>query len=178
MQDFTLISCNSAKKDTFMDKNNSLPLPNRRKENFCQFYAGEYWGNPCAALRAAGYLLSGRKAVDFAETLFDDPEIRARIVHLRNRRSERTLADEAWIKELLIEIATNALKDSDRIRALASLAKIIHEGGSVRNSRKKWEQESDFPAFAQPLLPGFEGPLDGENFFDETQTAELLSGTD
>lgn len=165
-----------------MDKKNSQPLQNRRKEKFCQAYAGEYWGNPSAALRAAGYLLSGRKAVDFAETLFDDPEIRSRIVHLRTRRSERALADEAWIKELLIEIATNALKDSDRIRALASLAKIINEGGSVRNSSKKWDQDPALPEYwqniFQPQLPGFEGPMDGENFFDDTKTVEIVAAPD
>lgn len=165
-----------------MDKNIALPLQNRRKEKFCQFYAGEYWGDPASALRAAGYLLSGKKAIDFAESLFDDPAIRARIVHLRKRRSERSLADEAWIKELLIEIATNALKDSDRIRALSSLAKIVQEGGSLRNNSKKWEREPGLPEFwqniCQPLLPGFEGPMDGEIFFDDTQMPELLCKPD
>ena len=146
-----------------MDNNKNLPLPNRKKEKFCRLYAEHFWGDPCGALRAAGYLLNGKKAVDFAETLFDDPEIRARIVHLRSCRSERSIADESWIKELLVEIAKNALKDSDRIRALANLAKIIREGGSVRNNRKS--QDCTF-IIDQPLLPGFEGPPDGEKNYE------------
>ncbi len=146
-----------------MDNNENLPLPNRKKEKFCRLYAEHFWGDPCGALRAAGYLLSGKKAVDFAETLFDDPEIRARIVHLRSCRSERSIADESWIKDLLVEIATNALKDSDRIRALANLAKIIREGGSVRNSRKSNDSTLRID---QPLLPGFEGPPDGEKNYE------------
>lgn len=146
-----------------MDNNENLPLPNRKKEKFCRLYAEHFWGDPCGALRAAGYLLSGKKAVDFAETLFDDPEIRARIVHLRSCRSERSIADESWIKELLVEIATNALKDSDRIRALANLAKIIREGGSVRNNRKSNDSTLRID---QPLLPGFEGPPDGEKNYE------------
>lgn len=146
-----------------MDNNENLPLPNRKKEKFCRLYAEHFWGDPCGALRAAGYLLSGKKAVDFVETLFDDPEIRARIVHLRSCRSKRSIADESWIKELLVEIATNALKDSDRIRALANLAKIIREGGSVRNSRKSNDSTL---IIDQPLLPGFEGPPDGEKNYE------------
>ena len=146
-----------------MDNNENLPLQNRKKEKFCRLYAEHFWGDPCGALRAAGYLLSGKKAVDFAETLFDDPEIRARIVHLRSCRSERSIADEAWIKDLLVEIATNALKDSDRIRALASLAKILRDGGSVRNSRKS---NDGTLVIDQPLLPGFEGPPDGEKNYE------------
>ncbi len=146
-----------------MDNNENLPLPNRKKEKFCRLYAEHFWGDPCGALRAAGYLLSGKKAVDFAETLFDDPEIRARIVHLRSCRSDRSIADEAWIKDLLVEIAKNALKDSDRIRALASLAKILRDGGSVRNSRKSNDSTL---VIDQPLLPGFEGPPDGEKNYE------------
>lgn len=146
-----------------MDNNENLLLQNRKKEKFCRLYAEHFWGDPCGALRAAGYLLSGKKAVDFAETLFDDPEIRARIVHLRSCRSERSIADEAWIKDLLVEIATNALKDSDRIRALASLAKILRDGGSVRNSRKS---NDGTLVIDQPLLPGFEGPPDGEKNYE------------
>ena len=146
-----------------MDNYENLPLQNRKKEKFCRLYAEHFWGDPCGALHAAGYLLNGKKAVDFAETLFDDPEIRARIVHLRSCRSERSIADEAWIKDLLVEIATNALKDSDRIRALASLAKIIREGGTVRNSRKSNDSTL---IINQPLLPGFEGPPDGEKNYE------------
>ncbi len=152
-----------------MDNNKSLPLQNRKKEKFCRYYAEKFWGDPGGALRAAGYPLNGKKAVDFAELLFDDPEIRRRIVHLRTCRSERSIADESWIKDLLVEIATNALKDSDRIRALASLAKIVMEGGSVRNRSKKQDQSSgENPE--QPLLPCFEGLPDGEKNYEPAET--------
>ena len=150
-----------------MNNNTSRPLKNRRKEKFCRKYAEEFWGDPIGALRAAGFLLKGEKAVNFAGMLFDDPEVRARIVHLRSCRSERSIADESWIKELLVEIATNALKDSDRIRALVNLAKIVSEGGSVRNSRKDGDHT---PGNDQPLLPGFEGPPDGEKNYTTAQT--------
>lgn len=165
-----------------MDKNISSPLRNRRKEKFCRLYAGDFWGDPVAALQAAGFLLKGKKAADFAETLFDDPEIRARIVHLRGCRAERSLADEAWIKDLLVEIATNALKDSDRIRALTGLAKIISEGGPVRHSSRKADRSDGLPEGSQnifqPLLPGFEGPADGEDPYSDRQVAVIIPETE
>ena len=65
-----------------MDKNFSQPLQNRRKEKFCRLYAGKFWGDPGAALQAAGFSLTGKKAVDFAEILFDDPEIRVFLVSI------------------------------------------------------------------------------------------------
>ena len=132
-----------------MDKNNEHPLKNRRKERFCRLYADTFWGDPAAALNAAGYLLQGKKACEFADSLFDDPEIRARIVHLRARRIKWSLADEAWIRDLLIEIATGALKDSDRIRALTNLAKILQ----AEKAAAKELPESDL---MQIELPGFE----------------------
>lgn len=163
-----------------MDKNFSQPLQNRRKEKFCRLYAGKFWGDPVAALQAAGFSLTGKKAVDFAETLFDDPVIRGRIVHLRSCRSARSIADESWIKDLLVEIATNALKDSDRIRALAGLAKILNEGGTVRNGKQ--DRSAGLPEggqnIFQPFLPGFEGPSDGENRYMEPQVTVIIPETD
>lgn len=154
-------------------KDSSSPLRNRRKEKFCRLYTGEFWGDPCKALHAAGFLLNGKKAVDFAEKLFDDPEIRARIVFLRSRRAEQIVADEAWIKELLMEIAVHSLKDSDRIRALVSLAKIVTEGGSIRNSSRENDAHEDAVSLSK-LLPGFEGPEDGAILFDDEKNDDIL----
>ena len=95
----------------------STPLANTRKEAFCRYYSNHFWGDPCGAIHAAGFQLEGQKAVDFAEELFDDSTIRNRITFLRRKRAEVLAADQTWIRELLVDIASNAVRDSDRIRA-------------------------------------------------------------
>ncbi len=127
-------------------------LENPYKEKFCRHYAGAYWGDPCGAVRAAGYTCSVPEAVSLAESLFDDPEVRKRIVSLRRKRMDELVADETWIRELLADIAVHAEKDSDRIRALNSLAKAV-----ALNPRKKSPVSEDD---SEKILP-FEGLWEG-----------------
>ena len=52
-----------------------------------------------------------------------------------------TLADEAWIKEIFINIVNETEKDSDRIRALASLQKYAGVLPEQQSSGRKEENE-------------------------------------
>ena len=133
----------------------STPLANTRKEAFCRYYSNHFWGDPCGAIHAAGFQLEGQKAVDFAEELFDDSTIRNRITFLRRKRAEVLAADQTWIRELLVDIASNVVRDSDRIRALATLAKIIAAPGKTE------KKQNAIPSAWQPCLPAFEGADDG-----------------
>jgi len=141
------------------------PLENSKKERFCRLYAGEYWGDPQAALRAAGFIFDqNRSAAEFAEELFDDEAVRERITYLRSVRASASKADETWIRELLVDIAQHAAKDSDRIRALTGLAKVL--AGEKMPRRRADTALADI---IQPMLPSFEGCADGsEEYSDET----------
>ncbi len=127
------------------------PLTNQHKEKFCKYYSTQFWGDPCGAVRAAGYNTAEQDAAEVAESLFDDEGVRERIVYLRQKQTEQLVADEAWIRELLIDIASHAGKDSDRIRALTSLAKVI--GCTGKKSATEAEP-------VQMMLPFFEGEWD------------------
>lgn len=132
-------------------KDGSVPLKNKRRENFCQAYAMRFWGHPADALKAAGYHTKKEDTVSsVVQVLLASAEVRGRIAFLRDLRADASIVDDAWIRELLAEIAAHAERDSDRIRALANLAKVVAGGKTPRASRKK-EEDPD-----QSLLPFFE----------------------
>lgn len=134
-------------------KRGSLPLTNPKKEAFCKLYAAHFWGDPAGAVKKAGLLApESQDAFSLAEELFGEESIRDRIVFLRTKRASVSVADEAWIRELLVEIATHAAKDSDRIRALLGLAKVIT--GESRQKRSKEIQCDDFDVLELPLFQG------------------------
>ena len=138
-------------------KTGAVPLQNAKKEHFCKLYAAQCWGDPVRALLEAGFVFdAARSPQDFAQELFDDEEIRQRITYLRSLRAAASKADETWIRELLAEIAANAARDSDRIRALRELAHVLSGGKMPRR------QHAELPGdLIQPLLPAFDGEPDG-----------------
>ncbi len=140
-------------------KRGSVPLTDKKKERFCCIYAAICWGNPVEAVRRAGLIVpEGMDAVTFAGELFEEEPVRERIRSLRKMRARVSVADETWIRENLTDIATHAAKDSDRIRALASLAKVVM-GNKTR--RKNSCRELPLAELEQMLLPSFEGCPDG-----------------
>jgi len=138
----------NAKQDT------AKPLPNKRRELFCALYAGEFWGRPADALLAAKFKPRPGQAERQALHLLEEPEVAARVKHLRERKAESSIADPAWIKDHFVEIVKKAEKDSDRIRALAGLQKAIAPASPRKSSGDELDSE-------QPELPLFEGGDDG-----------------
>lgn len=138
----------------------SVPLRHKKREAFCRYYASFYWGRPGEAAAAAKYHLSDEAAQGYAAALLECDDVRDRVAYLRRVRAEVAVADDAWIRELLTEIATHAARDSDRIRALAQLAKAVSGGRIPRNRRS---DPDDAPV--QPQLPLFEGGADGNGDF-------------
>lgn len=129
------------------------PLKNRTEEAFCRAYAGAFWGDPVGAAEKANWTPSAGKAVE----LLSDPAIIKRIRILRKKKASLSVADEAWIAEGFISIAQNAEKDSDKLRALACLQKLLAEEKAKNLScEEKSAQEEN--------LPLFEGCCDGEGF--------------
>ena len=113
------------------------PMKSPGKEKFCKLYAGPFWGDGKGAAEKAGFSNPAEKA----EKLLADPAVIDRIRHYRKLRSEMTLADEAWIKEIFINIVNETEKDSDRIRALASLQKYAGVLPEQQSSGRKEENE-------------------------------------
>lgn len=113
------------------------PLKSPGKEKFCKLYAGSFWGDGKGAAEKAGFADPAGKA----EILLADPAVIERIRHYRKLRSEMTLADEAWIKEAFINIVKETEKDSDRLRALASLQKFA--GENMANDSGKLDDETE-----------------------------------
>ena len=115
------------------------------KEKFCKLYAGPYWGNGQLAAEMAGFSDPAKKA----EMLLGEPEVMERIHYYRKLRSEMTIADEAWIKEIFIQIVKESEKDSDRIRALAFLQK--YADSSLSSISEKGddcgEEKKEVPVF-------------------------------
>ena len=144
-------------------RSGSEPLQNPKKEKFCKLYAAKFWGDPAGAVRRSGLLApESQDAFALAEELFGEEKIRERIVFLRSERASVSVADEAWIRELLVEIATHAVKDSDRIRALLGLAKVI-TGQNAENRKKKELRCGDLETMELPL---FQGGPDGTGDFN------------
>lgn len=146
------------------------PLENEKKEAFCKLYANDCWGNPAVAIQMAGFCCSAADAVAIAETLFDDEKVRHRIRYLRDLRTKKSLADSLWIRETLTAIALNAARDSDRIRALNVLAKIIQPHSVKRSNAESCGQQLAGEALIEQLLPLFEGDADG--YGDDTEENE------
>lgn len=143
------------------NKRGAIPLENEKKETFCKRYANECWGNPAIAVQMAGFCVTAADAVSFAEELFDDEAVRDRIRYLRAARMKKSLADTLWIRETLTAIAVNAARDSDRIRALNVLAKIIEDQEDIKKRRGSAEQVFQENMLIEQLLPFFEGEADG-----------------
>lgn len=137
------------------------PLRNRKRELFCRYYASEFWGRPGKALEAADYKISKPETRSkFVKTLLESSEVRARVKYLRRLKSEISVADDTWIKESLIKIIETAKKDSDRIRALASLEKLLE-----RPDNKKRNGDVNIK-MEQMVFPFFNGNDDGDITID------------
>jgi len=137
----------------------ALPLKNKRKELFCQLYALEFWGKPVEALLGANYNVPETDAAKRAKEILTAENVQQRIKFLRKTQAELSIADNVWIQECLINIIHNAKRDSDRIRALASLNKLMN----VKPVSKTQQQNLNI-RMEQLSLPLFEGEAEG---FDE-----------
>lgn len=120
-----------------MDDNNSKttfnpekPLVHEKWEEFCQLYAGECWGDPEKAFKAAeldsdpsiSIKKSGTKK---ARKVLQIKEIYERILYLRKIKFIENEMDSFWIAQRRKEIVENAEKESDRLSALKDLEKAI-----------------------------------------------------
>ena len=152
----------------------AMPLENEKKEKFCKYYANDCWGNPALAVQMAGFCCTATDAALLAEDLFDDEGVRKRIRFLRGNRMKKSLADTLWIRETLTAIALNATRDSDRIRALNVLAKIIDPQGDKRRNTDPQDRKLSGEQLIEQLLPLFEGDPDGCEYDEESEKS--LSG--
>ncbi len=159
----------------FPDKNRrfnpAAPLRNKRRELFCRLYASDFWGRPEEALKAANYQVQSESAArKTAGMILDSEEVRERIAYLRKIKSENSVADDAWIKESLIKIIEHAKKDSDRIRALSNLKKLLMSSPSSGASGRRSRNEISI-SMEQAVFPFFEGVEDGaEDYPDPSPT--------
>ena len=101
----------------------SRPLHSKRREQFCELYAFELWGDPATAAARAGYTLTPYRL----RMLLQDPQIMARVKFLRKTLGEQTVADEVWIRDRFVDIARNADKVTDQLRALSTLYRAVVE---------------------------------------------------
>lgn len=137
-----------SKKDSIPDP--SLPLKNKRRESFCRHYSSEFWGRPLEAMIAANYKTDDKvSAMKTAKTILESKEVLARIKYLRKLKSETSIVDDAWIKDNLVKIIETAEKDSDRIRALENLKKLIlaPKTKSGKNELNITMEQTCFPFF-------------------------------
>ncbi len=138
-------------------------LRNRKKETFCQLYAGNLWGRPGEAWAASMEKVkcSREESRIWGERWLEDTDIRQRVEYLRGIRAKNSIADNAWIKECLVRIASESGKVSDRIRALTNLNRIL----VLEQQEQKRAERQDDSDFLQMNLPLFEGPRDGTGFW-------------
>ena len=135
------------------------PLRNRKKEQFCQLYAGNLWGRPGEAWNTAmGIVKSVQESRICGEHLLEESLVRQRVEYLRSLRAKNSIADNAWIKESLVRIASESGKVADRIRALTNLNRILVLEQQHEQRKQDQQENSDF---LQLNLPLFEGPQDG-----------------
>lgn len=144
------LKSNSFKAPSFSP---SVPLRNKRRELFCQLYAGKFWGFPEQAFSAAKYKSEEPARSKNAKRLLKSRDISARVKFLRKQISENSIADDAWIKEHFIEIAESAEKDSDRIRALANLYRAVMGAAPLKKNTATENDDAD----AIEDVPLFEG---------------------
>lgn len=144
--------------DHIENENNKIAagsLKNKKRELFCRFYANECWGRPEEALVKAGYRVRTGEIVAMARAMLESADVRERVRRLREIRSDNSIADDVWIKESLIKIAAGAERDCDRIRAIASLCKVMGLTG------KKTSVAVTNNNIMEQTLLAFEGPEDG-----------------
>ncbi|MBO5723380.1 MAG: hypothetical protein J6S58_00980 [Lentisphaeria bacterium] len=126
------------KKKIPLPADQSHPLRSKRREQFCELYAFELWGDPGTAAARAGYKLTPFRL----RMLLQDPQIMARVKFLRKTLGDQTVADEAWIKNRFVEIARNADKVTDQLRALSSLYRAVVESERL-NRNPSAEEDPD-----------------------------------
>lgn len=106
-----------------MSADPTRPLPNVRREAFCQHYAGDCWGNAAEAYRRAGYAAKGAETA--GPRLYRAVEVKARIAQLRTEACGDLGVDRYWILRRRREIAETALLPADRLRALDQLERAL-----------------------------------------------------
>jgi hypothetical protein len=101
------------------------PLRTRKREAFCLEAAGECWGNNTEAYCRAFGAEDRHAASASAARLARDPQVRARIVWLRERSVEEMGVDRAWILAKRKYMAEHARNAADRLRAIESMEKSL-----------------------------------------------------
>lgn len=114
-------------------------LRSKRKERFCELYAFEYWEDPARAAALAGYKLTPFRL----RMLLGDKEILNRVRFLRKTLCDQTVADETWIKDKFVEIAKNADKITDKLRALSSLYRAVVESEHLEKNAQSVNPDKD-----------------------------------
>lgn len=113
------------KNSTF---NPEKPLNHEKWEEFCQLYAGDCWGDPEKAFRAAELdkdPATKKAAPGRPRKVLQIKEIYERILYLRKIKFIENEMDSLWIAQRRKEIVEKAEKESDRLSALKDLEKAI-----------------------------------------------------
>lgn len=101
------------------------PLRNRKRERFCQLLAGENYDNQTEAYHVA-FEVEDRAACRAASSrLMRDPEVTARLAHLRSDAVSRLGVDRLYILAKRKYIAEHARSTADRLRALDDLERSL-----------------------------------------------------
>jgi len=99
-------------------------LKNQRHDKFCVFYTGEANGCGAKAYKMAGYTASNYKtATACARKLLKRSDVAERIAELRKSSESKICLDRDDCLKILSDIAANADRDSDRLKAIEILAK-------------------------------------------------------
>lgn len=128
-------------------------LHSKRREEFCELYAFEFWEDPAQAAVRANYKLTPSRL----RMLLSDPQIMGRVRYLRKTLGDRTVADEAWIKDRFVQIARNADKVTDQLRALSSLYRAVVESEHLSRNGAEGKES---PLSASDILSSLS--FDGE----------------
>jgi ribonuclease HI len=103
------------------------PLKDKKKENFCQVFAGNPGTTTETAYREAYPGPDNKNAYESAKKLLQEKKVFERIRYLRDAKLLELKIDKLWIAEQRREIIKNAEKESDRLNALKDLEKNLQE---------------------------------------------------
>ena len=103
------------------------PLDNIRHEKFCQLYSGRCYGFANRAYKLAGFNPKDDKSArSEGSKLLTNPNIWARIKHLREEMRQKMAIDASEILKLRLEIAKNRKKGTgDRLSALKDVERSL-----------------------------------------------------
>lgn len=101
------------------------PLRSRKREAFCQNLAGECHDNQTEAYCRAFGVEDRKGAGASAARLMRNPEVRARVAHLREEAVRMLGVDRLYLLQKRKWIAEHARNMADRLNALAAMEKSL-----------------------------------------------------